>query len=1036
MTLADLSIKRPIFITCVVSLILVLGVLSMRKLPVDLFPNITFPVVSVVTAYPGAGPQEVETLVSKVFEDQISTVAGVKRLSSDNREGISIVVAEFTLETDIKYAEQQIRDKVATARVKLPKEAKESVIRRMDPADQPIMIVTVTADLPEGKLFDLADQVVRPKIEQVSNVGLVEVLGGRKREIRVELDRKRLKAYEISASQVVNRLAAAGVNIPAGKVGDTEKDTVYRTLGEFRTVKDIEDTIVNFIGNDVPVTVAQVGSVHDTLEDEKSRTFNNGQKSLFLMIFKQTGANTIGVVDQVKSAVQKLNAELASSDGKPSLNTVRDLSKGIRNNVQDVQESIFIGILLTVIVVYFFLGSGRSTIITGLALPNSLLGAFILMSWAGYSINVMTLLAMSLAVGLLIDDAIVVRENIFRHIEKGEDPITAASVGTKEVTLAVIATTLAVISVFGPIAFLKGIVGQFFREFGMTICFAMAISLFDALTVAPMLSAYFAGRSHDIKTTGIWGSTMGRLLRGFNRFQDGLENVYEKILESTVRHPVLYAMSGVAVFVLSIVAFVFTPKTFLSAQDFGEFEVGIDMPPGTSLEAMSQLALKVDEKIRKNPEVTAAVLTVGNRELETNKATFHIELVPREKRAMNTSQFKDKLREQLKEFSVANPTVKDVDMVGGGMRPFNVNIVGNDLKEVEGISNKLFEKLKAHPGLKDPDISYRPGKPEFQVVLDNRSAEAMGVSTSQVGLELRTQIEGSTPAVFREQGREYDIRVRLKEGQRNLRENFSSTFVPNINYTLIRLQDVAKGVETTGPATIERRNRGRYIEISGDLTPGGPGMAGVMSDTEKYIKEIGLPKGMSYAFIGQAESFQELGESMIQAVCLAVIFIYLVLASLYESFITPFTIMLVLPLAICGAFLALFLTNHSHDLNSWIGCILLLGVATKNSILLVDSANQFMDAGMDKTRAIVQAGRIRLRPILMTTFALIAGMLPVAIGLNEASQQRTSMGIAVIGGLISSTLLSLIVVPACFSGIETFRTRSRAFFSRLLSPST
>jgi HAE1 family hydrophobic/amphiphilic exporter-1 len=347
----------------------------------------------------------------------------------------------------------------------------------------------------------------------------------------------------------------------------------------------------------------------------------------------------------------------------------------------------------------------------------------------------------------------------------------------------------------------------------------------------------------------------------------------------------------------------------------------------------------------------------------------------------------------------------------------------------------LFQKLKNHPGLKDPDLNFRPGKPEFQVVLDNRMADRLGVSTSQVGMELRTLVEGSTPAVFRERGREYDIRVRLKEDQRNLKTGFLETYVPNINYTLIRLASVAKGVDTTGPATISRRDRGRYVEIGADIAPNGPGMAGVMDDINRILKdEMPLPPGMSYTFVGQAESFKEMGESMVQALILAVIFIYLVLASLYESFITPFTIMLVLPLAICGAFLALFITRHAHDLNSWIGCILLLGVATKNSILLVDCANQLMAEGMERSKAVIEAGRTRLRPILMTTFALIAGMLPVAIGLNEASKQRTSMGIAVIGGLISSTFLSLIIVPACFSVIDEFRIRSRRFFSRVLSP--
>ncbi|NBX92426.1 MAG: efflux RND transporter permease subunit [Proteobacteria bacterium] len=1036
MNLADLSIKRPIFITCIVLAIIVLGFLSMKKLGVDLFPDVTFPVVTVTTVYPGAGPAEVETLVSKVFEEEISTVSGIKRLSSRNSEGVSVVIAEFNLETDVKYAEQQIRDRVSSAKRKLPTETKEPTIRRIDPADQPIIVLSLSADLPAGKLFDLASEVIRPRFEQINQVGLVSIQGGRKREVRVELDRKKLQSYEISASQVVQAIKATGMNIPAGKVTETSKDIVYRTLGEFRNVDDVAATVVSFIGNDVPVRVGQLGRVVDELEDEKTRSYLNGKKALFLRVYRQSGANTIRVVQEVKKKVEIIQQELLNDPQKPTLQVVQDGSKPIRANVDDVTESIFFGIILTIIVVFYFLGSGRSTLITGLALPNSLLGAFILMAIAGFTINVMTLLALSLSVGLLIDDAIVVRENIFRHIEQGEDPVKAASQGTKEVMLAVIGTTLAVIAVFGPIAFLSGVVGQFFKQFGLTICFAMAISLFDALTVAPMLSAYFAGTSHGIKTTGWWGNTIGKSLIAFNRFQDWLEQRYVTLLESALERPKIVLGGAALIFLVSLVATKGVPKTFLGAQDMGEFSVGLDMPPGTSLGAMADLSLEVEKAIRANSEVKATTLTVGNDQGEANVANFYVELVSVKQRKVNTSQFKDKLRDQLKTFAQANPTVKDVDMVGIGMRPFNVNIIGNDLPQIVEIGNQLLTKLKQHPGVKDPDISFRPGKPEFQVAIDKDKAERFGVSSSMVGAELRTLIEGSVPAVFREAGREYDVRVRLQEDQRDLKEYFSQTFVPNMNFRLVKLSSVASPVETTGPSNISRQDRGRYVQIMADLTPGGVGMGGVMSDIRKMFEtDIKLPPGVRYAFVGQAENFQELGTSIVVAVILAVIFIYLVLASLYESFVTPFTIMLVLPLAACGAFYALFVTRQALDINSMIGCVLLLGVASKNSILLVDCTQQLMAEGKPREQAIIEAGKLRLRPILMTTFALIAGMLPVAIGLNEASRQRTNMGIAIIGGLISSTVLSLVVVPAAFSYIDRFKNWSQRKISHLVNPS-
>lgn len=1037
MNLATLSIRRPIFITCLVIVMLAVGYMSLKRMPVDLFPDVTFPVVTVTTQYRGAGPAEVETQVSKVLEEEISTLPGIKTLSSTNKEGFSTVIAEFALETDVKYAEQQIRDRVSSAKRKLPTDIEEPVIRRIDPADQPILILSLIADLPPSKLYALADDVVKPKLEQVNQVGLVDIGGGREREIHVELDRNKLKAYEVSASQVAAQIKAAGENIPAGKVSGASSETVFRTLGEFHTIGDIEKTIVNFMGNDVPVTVGDVGKVVDNLKDEQSRTYVNGKPGLTLMLFRQSGANTIAVVENVYKRVDAINRELKSMPGGAKLTVVRDAAKFIRYNVEDVKEAILIGITLTIVVVFFFLGSGRSTIITGLALPNSLIGAFILMSWAGFTVNIMTLLALSLAVGLLIDDAIVVRENIFRHVEMGKTPMQASIEGTKEVTLAVIATTLTVIAVFGPIGFLQGVVGQFFKQFGLTICFAMAISLFDALTMAPMLSAYFAGTTHGTSTEGLWGKSVGRMLRAFDRFQTRLEDLYERGLHYTLKRPIRILVGAVVIFFASLMLTAKVPKTFLPPQDNGEFAVILDMPPGTSIEGMDKVAAKVEGEIRKNKEVETVIRIVGGREGEANVTQFFIELVPSKQRTVNTSDFKERVREQLKPFAYTKPKVQDIDMVSGGQRAFNVNIIGTDLVKLEEVGQKVFEKLRAHPGLKDVDISYKPGKPEFQVAVDNRRAERLGVSTVMMGQELRTHVEGVIPAVFRENGRESDIRVRLKEDQRDLASGFNATFVPNINNRLVRLADVAKPVTTTGPANITRQDRGRYVQIAGDMTPGGVGMSAVMADTVKLLEhDMKLPEGMRYKFVGQAENFKELGQNMMIAIMLGILFIYLVLASLYESFVTPFTIMLVLPLAACGAFIALFVTGKSLDLFSMIGCVMLLGLATKNSILLVDYANQLVAGGMDRSAAIVRAGKVRLRPILMTSLALIAGMLPIALGLNEASRQRTSMGVAVIGGLISSTLLTLVVIPASYSYIDRFRIWSAARLKAIFASKT
>lgn len=1021
MSIAELSIKRPIFITCLVILVLAIGYMSLKKIPVNLFPDVTFPVVVVNTTYEGAGPEEVEKQISKVLEEQISTIPGLKKLSSENGNAQSTVIAEFTNETDIKYAEQQVRDRVGNAKPRLPREVDDPVIRTMDPSDQAILIIALKSKLPPIELYDIADKKIKPLLEQVSQVSMVDIMGGRKREIHVDLDREKLAKHEISVTNVANRIAAAGENVPVGSVDQAEKQKMFRSLGDFKSIKDIGSTVVNFLGNDVPVTINDLGTVSDAQTDAKSKTFVNGENALIMMVFRQSKANTIAVVDDLLKKIQTINQNLKAENLPIELSVVRDGSKMIRDNVADVEESIFIGIILTVVVVYLFLGSGRSTIITGLALPTSLIGSFMLMHLAGFSINTMSLLALSLAVGLLIDDAIVVRENIFRYQEKGTDLVEAAIIGTKEVLLAVIAASFTVIAVFGPIGFLHGVVGGFFKEFGLTVCFAMIISLFDAITVAPMLSAYFGG-PRPMQKKGIWSRLTIPVLQAFNRWQNSLEDRYEKIIRFTLRFPILTLVAACLIFAGSIFAAKYVPKTFVPAADTGEFVVSLELAPGNNLQAMTDVSQKIDQRIRSNPEVKTSVGIIGGRSGEVNSAMFFVNLVPRKERSVTTNEFKDKLRQQLKAFPQAKPIVKDVDHVGGGLRPFNLNIAGNNSEELTKIANNMFAILEKHPALKDPEINSKPGKPEIQFNIQKDRAAQLGVSATTVGQELRAQIEGMTPAVFRDKGEEYDIRVRLQENQRDLENNFANTLVPNVNNNLVRLTDIATPVSTREPSTITRENRSRYIQISADIAPKGPGMGGVMADVEKiFHSTLKLPPGITYNFAGQAESFTELQQNMVIAVSLGILFIYLVLASLYESFIIPFTIMLVLPLATCGALFALAITQHSLDIFSMIGCVLLFGIATKNSILLVDYTKQLVEQGFTRHDAIIKAGRTRLRPILMTTIALIAGMLPIAIGLNEASSQRTSMGIAVIGGLVSSTLLTLVVVPAAYSYIDRFR---------------
>jgi len=531
MNLPKLAIDRPVFVSCIVTLLMVMGFLAYRSLGVDLFPDVSFPFVSVVTPYKGAAPQEIESQISKPLEEQFSTLQGLKKVYSVSEEGYSIVTLAFTLETDSKDAEQRVRDRLAFVRPRLPKDIDEPVVQRMDPSDQPVMTLSLQSSLDSHQAYDMADQLIKPLLSQVSGVGVVDIFGGSKREIRVELDRAKLNAYRVSASSVANNIGLNGLNVPVGKYEINGKNILFRSVGEYNDLERLQHTIVNFLGSDVPITVDKVGKVVDSVEDAKNYSSFNGKSALFFLIHKQSKANTVAVVDGVNRTLDHLNELLKNKPGNPVVALVQDDAKFVRLNLADVKHTILIGISLTVLVVFFFLGSFRSTLITITALPVSLLGAFILMNGMGFTLNLMTLLALSLAVGLLIDDAIVVRENIWRHIEEGENPKKAALEGTLEVALAVVATSSVVIAVFLPIAFLQGTVGQFFRQFGMTVCFAMAVSLFEAMVMGPMLSAYWAKKvGKGWSPIDALDNFFSPVLKSFDRFQTTLEERYEKII--------------------------------------------------------------------------------------------------------------------------------------------------------------------------------------------------------------------------------------------------------------------------------------------------------------------------------------------------------------------------------------------------------------------------------------------------------------------------------------------------------------------------
>lgn len=1034
MNLARISIRNPTFIICVMLSIVITGIASFNAMSVDLFPEVDVPIVAVTTVYKGAGPAEIETLVSRPLEEQISTISGLKRLSSKNYEGMSQVIAEFRSGVNLDRAEQEVRDKMNLARGDMPLDIEEPIIRRMDPADQPILIVSLEANLPAGELYDLADQFVKPRFEQVANVGAVEIYGGRKREIHVLLNREKLREKEMSVTQVAGQIGASGENIPGGKVNIGEKELAFRGLGEFESAQQVSDILVNLYGNEVPTRVGAVGKVVDTVEDEKSRTFISGTPSLLLYIYRQSGTNTIRVADDVKVAIEKIDKDLQAKDFKGHIQTVIDGSKRIRNNVYDVYETIIIAIILTVLTVFFFLGDLKITIITALALPVAMIGAINLMNWAGFSINLVSLMAMSLSVGLLVDDAIVIVENIHKRMKQGEDALVAAEKGTNELQLSVFAITLVVVAVFVPVGFMAGTVGQFLKEFGLTMAFSMMISFFVALTLIPMLSAYFVDGDHGhADENSIYAKTVGRALKWFDGVQTKMENGYESLLGMITKRPIVALMGSVVVFAVGMILAGKVPSAFMAESDDGEIVVTYELPPGASLDGSNELANKIDKIVRSHSNVNLAPVIVGGTNGEANKGQVFVLLKGGKERGGTTAQFKEVLRQELKDFKDAKIVIKDYDITGGlGGQPIILNLVGSDQTQVQEYAKKLVTYMQSDVRIKDVDSDARDGKPEFSIKLRPEAANVYGINSKTMGTELRGQVEGFTPAKFRKNGYEYDVRVRLEEDQRNLKHNYAKVLVPNVNHKLVRLSDIADAQEVLGAAEINRLDRGRSVQVTAGLAPG-VGLSDVLIGINKFLTEgeTRIPEGMRYNWGGDVENQEELGSSAIVAVGFAIILIYLILSSLYASFVTPITILTALPLALCGAFYALYMANETMNIFTILGIFLLLGVAGKNSILLVDFANQMMGEGKSRSDAIIAAGKARLRPILMTSFALIAGTMPIAIGLNEASKPRTSMGWAIVGGLISSTLLTLIVVPAIFSYVDRYRVWSKGLMARL-----
>lgn len=1013
MKLADISIKRPVFTTMIIMAILVLGLFSFIKLNVDLFPNIDIPYVTITTVLPGAGPEQVETDVTKIIEDAVNPIAGVDHISSTSQEGVSIVIIQFKLEMQGEIASQEVREKVAAVRSQLPDDVKEPVIQRLDPSSQPILTLTVSGQRTEKELTTYTKEVIQKRLENIPGVGSVTLVGGAEREILVSVDAERLQACDLSIQDVIQSVSNANVEIPGGTIIRGENQFILRTMGKFTKVSQFEDIIVSSPGGQ-NIYLSDIASVKDTTEEKTSITRLNGKLAVGLDIRKQSGSNTVQVAESVVKELNKLRNEIPKDF---NITVARDNSVFIKNSINDVLFNLLYGALLAVIVIYFFLANLRATIISAFALPTSIIGSFILMYALGFTLNMMSLLALSLAVGLLIDDAIVVIENIYRHMSEGESPLEAAKSATEEIGLAVMAVTLTLVAVFVPVAFMPGIVGRFFYEFGLTVTIAVLISLFVAFSLTPMLSSRWLKREDESLSKE--GNLIERTLFYFNHFFEWLSGKYRTSLNWSLGHRKIIVFGSIAVFIFSFFLMGFLGSEFFPSQDQGEFTITIHAAPGSSLEKTNQIAEQIESMVKNKPGIVNILTTIGAGNDPVNKGNILVKLVSKKDRDYSIFEFMDELRSKI-HIPSANISFGGQNGPGGGQKPVTFSTRGEDLTLLENYADKVERIVETTPGAVDVESSLESSKPEVRVTIERQKASALGVDPTSIATALRAMVDGVDATKFQEGGEQYNVRVKVKETNRNTISGVANLTIKSKNKSssgktvLIPLDAVSFINRGTGPSQINRYDRQREIKIDANLS-GGALLGEVLSDAQKRISKIIAAPGYTIEVTGSGQLQSESFGNILISLALAIIFVYLVLASQFESTVYPFSIMLSLPMAIIGAVVALLVFGSSMSVMSMIGIIMLMGLVTKNGILLVDYINVLRGRGMQRWDAALQAGQTRLRPILMTTFAMIFGMIPVAFSFGEGSEFRSPMGQAVIGGLITSTLLTLFIVPVVYT---------------------
>ncbi|MCC7383232.1 MAG: efflux RND transporter permease subunit [Deltaproteobacteria bacterium] len=1011
MRLAEISIRRPVFAVMLIAALVVFGLVAWPRIGVDLFPNVEFPIVTVTVVYPGADPVSMESKVADPLEETLNTMSGIKVLRSVNLESVTQVIIQFELEVNADQSIQDVRDRVSAAARRLPAGIDPPVVQKFDVGAAPILSIALSGKLPPRELTQLADDLVKERIQRLGGVGSVDLVGGRDREIQLLVSPAKLAGLGLTVQDVMGALQAGNVEIPAGRIEVGQRELAVKTKGEVHSPQEIADILITGVGGS-RVRVGDVAQVVDGTEEARSHSSMDGVSAVALVVRKQSGANTVAVAHAVHAELEKLRPRVEKAGATLSVPT--DNAPFIEHSIEDVQFDLWFGALLAVVVIMIFLHDFRATLISALAIPTSVIATMAFIEVMGFTFNNMTMLALSLSIGILVDDAIVVIENIHRHLELGKPAMRAAADATREIGLAVIATTFSIVAVFVPVAVMKGIIGRFFFQFGLTVSFAVLVSLLVSFTLTPMLSSRLLDRPHQ---------EPGALTRALERALGAVDRAYRVVLAAALRHRAVTITVAMISLVVSVFLVTQVKSEFVPIEDRAQFSVRVELPTGTSLETTTRYVEAIADDLRANaPGVDGTFVTIGGgSQGQVNVGEIQALMAARKDRDFHQLDAMAWVRRRYAGVKDSLISANPINPIGGDggwrQQPVQYNLRGKDMDELIATSNKMIDALKKVPGLVDLDTTYRGGRPELAVEIDRDRAAELGVPVAAIASTLRALVAGDKISELKDGLDLYDVTLRLPDEEKAELARLDNLYVRSTLGQLVPISNVVKMIEGTGPSQIDRQSRQRQITVVAGLEKLPLGEA--IKEVDKVAQAV-VPDSVAGDYTGMAEVMGESFGYMLIALMLAVIIVYMILAAQFDSFIHPLTIMLSLPLSVIGAFGGLYVSGMTLSIFSMIGVIMLMGLVTKNAILLVDFTNQLRAQGKTTEEALLAAGPIRLRPILMTTLAMIFGMAPVAMAFGEGGEVRAPMAVTVIGGLITSTLLTLVVVPVAYAIADRF----------------